>query len=187
MIICITGMPGSGKTLVSGYLMDKGFKILEMGDAVRHMMHEEGLEINNINIREYATGMREKHGKDVFARKMVELINNANADVVISGVRSVYEIDCFRSHLPHIVMVAIISPKQVRYMRLKTRGRKDDPKKMSDFDYREREETSWGIKNAISASDYFVLNTGTMKDLKSSIKELMEIIGAKSHAGRRRS
>jgi dephospho-CoA kinase len=35
LIVCLTGMPGAGKSSVASFLKEKGFAVVTMGDAVR--------------------------------------------------------------------------------------------------------------------------------------------------------
>lgn len=177
MILCITGMPGAGKTLAADFLRDeRRFKIVEMGDVVRDAMTEKGLKINNVSIREFALKLREEHGEDAVAKMVVDRVKKAGSNVVITGVRSINEIDYFRQAVRDISVIGIIAPRDVRYVRLRNRGRQDDLKTMDEFEFREEKEKRYGVLGAIDAADYVITNTGTLEELKSNILGVLELI-----------
>ncbi len=177
MIICITGMPGSGKTIVSEYLKRKGFEIAEMGDVARKKMLAEGFKTDSA-IREWATKQREIHGKDIFARWTVEHIKKTGKNVVLSGVRSVHEVEHFKKHLHDLSIVAIVSPKEERFGRLKTRGREDDPKEMAELEWRDEKEKKWGLQEVIDSAEHVIFNTGTLEELEKDVLQVLEKIEA---------
>ena len=67
MIVCITGMPGSGKSVAADIMKKRGFKVLEMGNVVREMMRKKGIKITNKSIREFALRLREEGGRTAVA------------------------------------------------------------------------------------------------------------------------
>ena len=177
MIVCITGMPGAGKTMAADFLRDeRRFKIIEMGDIVRDLMTERGLDINNVSLRGFASRLREEHGDDAVAKMLVSKVKGLGGDIAITGVRSVSEIECFRQALRDISVIGIIAPKDMRYVRLRDRGRKDDLKSMDEFEFREEKEKGFGVQGAVDAADYIITNTGTLEDLKANMMQVLELI-----------
>jgi dephospho-CoA kinase len=70
-VIAITGMPGAGKDVVSDIIIkEKKIPMLTMRSVVESEMKEKGIELNNKNLREYATDLREKYGNNIVAKKM---------------------------------------------------------------------------------------------------------------------
>ena len=100
----------------------------------------------------------------------------AGSNVVITGVRSINEIDYFRQEVHDISVIGIIAPRDVRYVRLRKRGRQDDLKTMDEFEFREEKEKRYGVLGAIDAADYVITNTGTLEELKSNILGVLELI-----------
>ncbi|MGC8662687.1 MAG: AAA family ATPase [Candidatus Micrarchaeia archaeon] len=177
MIICITGMPGSGKSLAANYLIEKGFEAVEMGDFVREKMKTEGIEITNKNIRDYALYLRKKFGKEIVAKLTINRIKGKNKNIVIVGVRSRIEIDYFKKNLGNFYVIALTAPKRLRYKRLKERGRTDDIYTIDEFNYREEKEKKYGMMSAIKSADFVISNTASQKELKKSIDAVIASIG----------
>ena len=49
-LILVTGMPGSGKTSISNFAKEKGFDTISMGDIIRYIAIQEGLEPSKRNL-----------------------------------------------------------------------------------------------------------------------------------------
>ncbi|MGC8699913.1 MAG: AAA family ATPase [Candidatus Micrarchaeia archaeon] len=180
MIICITGMPGSGKSVAANYLARKGFKIVEMGDTIRERMKKEGIRITNESIREYSLSLRKRFGNDIVAKLTVQKIKGNRKNIAIIGVRSKKEMDYFRKKLGDFYVLALTAPKMVRYKRLKKRGRQDDMITMKAFRYREEKEKKYGIESAIKNADFIISNTSSLNELKKNIDAVLTYIKEKS-------
>lgn len=169
LMLGLTGMPGSGKSIVAGFLEKKGFRIFEMGDVIRGMMRKRRIVITNHSIREFSLSLRKKYGNDVVAKESVKQLKRIKGNVVISGVRSVNELRYFKRSVPELILVAIVAPKQMRFRRLKDRKRKDDPQTTKEFEYREEKEKIYGIPKAVEMADLVVSNAESRMELRRNI------------------
>ncbi len=176
MIIGITGRPGAGKSEVSRILESMGFVVIEMGSVIKSEMIKKGIEPTPKNTKEFMLHIREMEGDEVIAKKTVEdvLIKN-NDNIVITGIRSLTEVEYFKKYIKNIKMLAIKSPQETRFKRLNKRGRSDDPKTFGEFiNYRENNETKVGIDEAIESSEYVIENSGTVEELQRSVFLVLE-------------
>ena len=46
LIVCLTGMPGAGKSTVANMLKEKKFHVIIMGDIIREKAIEKKIELN---------------------------------------------------------------------------------------------------------------------------------------------
>lgn len=182
MILCITGMPGSGKSVAAEILGNMGFEIIEMGDSIRAEMKSKKIEITNENMRNFAISIREKYGNDIVARLTAKRIKklHKNKNVAIIGVRNADELAYFKKIFSSFSTVEIYAPRKSRYERMEERGRDDDPKSYREFMFREKKEEKLGMSSAIRSTDYVVLNTGSIADLKRSLKFLVGVLGKRA-------
>ncbi|MFP3278516.1 MAG: AAA family ATPase [Candidatus Micrarchaeota archaeon] len=176
VVVGITGMPGSGKSLAAQYLVRKGFEKVEMGDVVREEMRRKKIRITNRSIREFSLLLRKKFGNDVVAKLALRELRKKKGNIVIVGLRGVGEIKYFRKRLKHFYVIALVAPKLLRYKRLRARGREDDPKNMKEFEFREAKEKRYGIDGAIRNADFVVSNTASVKQLKRDLDFLLNYI-----------
>jgi dephospho-CoA kinase len=180
-LIALTGMPGAGKGEVKRIILKaKEIPIVVMRTVVEDEMRSKGIEVNNRNLRNYATELRDKHGADIVARKCAPLIREKNSDVaIVDGIRGLVEVELFKKEFGddfHLISVHT-SPK-VRFDRLRKRGKEWDMKEWDEFVFRDKKELSWGLGNAIAMADHVIINEGSFEELEKQVKMIMkEILG----------
>ena len=177
-IIATAGMPGSGKGEVLRYLKEKGIPSVIMREVVQKQMEEDGIEINNKNLREYATELRKEGGMDVVAKMCLPLIEELSRNhniVLVDGIRGYEEVKLFKKELTKdFVLVAIHAAPKTRFTRLATRGKKWDMKTVEEFEWRDSMELSWGLGNAIALADYVIDNSGSVEELHKRIDDFLK-------------
>ncbi len=175
LMICLTGMPGAGKSTVVSALQEEGYFTLTLGDGVRAEAKRRNLEPSGQNLGKIMLELREKNGAGAVALLLVEEITNAQDNVVIiDGVRSNAEIDVLKK-IGTVKLLAITASPETRFNFLKARGRSDDPNTAEKFNERDNRELSVGINDSIDASDEKILNSGlTINELIESAKTIIE-------------
>jgi len=156
VLICVTGMPGSGKSVVSRALGKLAKRVVSMGDAVREEARRRGLPTDLRTMMELAQRLREERGPAAVAKLVLEILEEEGT-YVIDGVRSLHEIDVFRE-FGNVIIVAVHASPRTRFSRLSTRGRRDDPKSWEEFVARDMKELGFGIGGVIALADVMVVN-----------------------------
>lgn len=171
-LILLTGMPGSGKEEFVNICIDKGLRIIRMGDFVRAEAREKGLELKDEMVGAHAQQMREKYGFDYWAKKTVDALDAR--PTLIDGVRGRAEINYFRRMIKSsIVMVAIHTSPTTRYERLVARNRSDAPRSRDEFEQRDMRELRWGLGDVIARSDYVIVNDSDLEVLRKRSEEVI--------------
>ena len=186
-IIGVTGLPGSGKSIVSRTAKKLDIPIVKMGDVIR----EEATKRNQ-NTGEVAVELRKEYGEFVVAERCVEMINDyidkykvdnlsknksKSSNVLkcnifmIEGIRSQYEVEIFKNNFDKITVIAVHSTPKTRFKRLKRRMRIDDSREEYDFLLRDQRELNFGIGNVIATADYMIVNEGPLKKNQEYCKE----------------
>jgi len=172
-LILLTGMAGSGKTTLSGVIRESGLRVITMGDVIRELAKQQGLEPSPENIGLLAAEIR-KGGPDAVARRCIEMLKKGPDDlIVVDGIRSIAEVEAFKNEFD-VVLIALWASPLSRFKRLTRRGRSDDPKTWEEFKERERRELGFGIGEAIASSDYLIKNDDGIDSLKPAFDEIME-------------
>ncbi|MEM3132286.1 MAG: AAA family ATPase [Sulfolobales archaeon] len=178
-IVCVTGMPGSGKTLVARFLSNSLGAYINMGDIVRSRAAELGIEPTSDNLMKLAVELRKSLGMDAVAREAVKSFPTSSDVVVIDGVRSLDEVRFFSSIASTIVVAVHASPK-TRYERLRRRSREDDPKEFSKFLERDSKELDLGLGSVIALADVMVVNEN--RDAREvcleALRRVREVLGS---------
>ena len=174
LIVCLTGMPGAGKSTIADGLKLKGYDIVNMGNAVREEAKKRNLEPSRSNLGKLMLELREKNGPGAVAELIKPQIELSTSNVIlIDGVRSNAEIEVLRT-MGNVKLLAIHASTDTRFNFLQKRGRSDDPQTKEHFDERDNRELGVGISNSIALSDYAISNIGLTKD--ELIESAYEII-----------
>ena len=171
----ITGLPGSGKSIISKFTENEGIHIISMGDIVRK--EAESLSCSS---EVAAVNLRRKYGNGVFAELCVDEIRNLSKETannqeqlqnesiediyIIEGIRSSYEVDIFSENFDDFKIIAIHASPRTRFERLKKRNRSDDSDDFDTFLERDRRELKFGIGNVISSADFMIINDDPIQD-----------------------
>jgi len=172
-LVLVTGMAGSGKTTLSKIVREAGYKVLTMGDVIRELAKQQGLDPTPENIGMLASEIR-KEGPDAVARRCIELLKKgySNELVFVDGIRSLAEVNTFKEVFD-VVLIAIHASPLSRYKRLTRRGRSDDPKSWEEFKERETRELNFGIGNSIASADYMIINDDGIDRLEKNFHEII--------------
>ena len=153
LVIGLTGMPGSGKSLVVEVAQHQDYEVVTMGDVIRAETAKLGLEPTPTNVGKVMLELRKNGGKGVIAEKCVLKILKKNSQkVIVDGLRSFIEAEVFKKNFPNFILVTVHASPQTRFERLSTRRRSDDPKDWAVFHERDLRELGVGIGNAIALS-----------------------------------
>jgi len=185
-LICIVGMAGSGKSIVSDELVKAGFSYLRFGQITLDKIKEQGLETNEANEKMIREGFRKEHGMGAFATlnlpKIEELLKKSN--VAVDGLYSWSEYKILKEKFGDLMYVlAVYAPPKLRYERLENRtAENDDKKRFRPFtkaeaksrDYAEIENVEKG--GPIAMADFTIVNTGDINNLKEKIKNILSEI-----------
>jgi dephospho-CoA kinase len=177
LIVLVTGMPGSGKSIVSRVARSMGIPVYVMGDVVREEAMRRGIEPTPANLNMLARRLREEYGPTIVAEKVAEKLR---ADckhniVLVDGVRSLDEVKVFEK-LGRTIIIAIHASPRTRFERLRRRGRPGDPKTWEEFRQRDLTELGFGLGGVIALADYMLVNEGSIEEFEERVRRLLDQI-----------
>jgi len=184
LIIAVTGMPGSGKSTVSKALSQElSASLFVMGDLVRDEVVRRGLPLTAENIEQVATELRSRHGRGAVGVLLLERLKGIKADyIVVDGLRSPEEVKVLRSLAPTCV-IAVHAAPLIRLRRYLSRSREGE-KSLDTFWLRERKNLEYGIGDVIATADFVIVNEGSIEELMTSVKRIVEVIRRGEWKGR---
>ena len=175
--IGVVGLPGSGKSIVSEVARGHNIPTIIMGDIIRQLCEEAGLESSSENFGICMVKIREEEGMNAVAKRSLPKIEEIKSDVVIiDGLRSFEEVVFFQENLKKFIVLAIHASPSTRYARINKRNRLDDTKSMQAFQDRDEREINAGIAKIIALADIMFVNEGRIKALKKLIKNVIHLI-----------
>lgn len=180
MIIGIAGTNASGKDTAAGFFKDRGFAHFSLSDAVRLECDKRGLPKDRDTLRNTANEMRKTHGSAVLAERMAEEIKKTNVEnAVVTSIRGRSEVMALKK-LPGFILLAIDAPIDIRFKRIKMRGRDSDFIDFENFQRQEEMEMAGGegkqnIGAVVEMADYVIQNVGTVDELYEKIKTTLKM------------
>ncbi|MCE4606838.1 MAG: flagellar hook-basal body complex protein FliE [Desulfurococcales archaeon] len=175
-LILVTGLPGSGKSIISEVVRGKEIPVVVMGDVVREEAVRRGVELLPENLSIVANDLRKKYGKAaiaIFTSEKIRENHESSPVIVVDGVRSLDEIAVFEE-LGNVCIIAVHASPYKRFERIRQRGRPGDPSDWDQFLGRDLVELSWGIGNVIALADYIVVNESTIEEAKIQSEKVVE-------------
>jgi dephospho-CoA kinase len=180
LIICLTGMPGAGKSTVANSLKEKGFLVITMGDIVREEARQRNLEMTDDNLGNLMLKLRNDLGPGAIAHLILknvekEIVNgDISGNIVIDGIRSIAEVEVLKT-IGHVKLLAIHAATITRFGHLKERARSDAPIIRDNFIIRDKRELTVGISEAIALADETLSNNNlTIEELKEKAFEIIQ-------------
>lgn len=179
MIICLTGMPGSGKSTAAKIFEKAGFEVFEGSATIKEEMKKRGIEITSENIETFTNKMKNENGKEFFAAitgKKV-LAASQDHDILVIGFRSTAEFGELKRVVgSDIPLIVLTSPESIRFERLSER-KEVAIKSKEAFLTRDKGNIGQGIDKLMETADYLISNTGSKSELEESILELLTKLG----------
>jgi dephospho-CoA kinase len=176
LMVCLTGMPGAGKSTVASFLKEKGFATVTMGDAVREEAKRQGIEPTDSSLGKLMLKLRKDLGSGAIAHLVMQkLARDGNSgNIVIDGIRSISEVDVLKK-VGHVKLLAIHASQDTRFKHLLDRSRSDAPANSDEFTGRDKRELSVGISEAIALADETISNNDlTLDQLKRHAYDIVK-------------
>ncbi len=175
-VICLTGMPGAGKSTVARFLQENGFSPITMGDVIRQKAMEKNLPLDDKSLGELMKNLRKTHGNDIVAKLTVKKINDLDNTnfVVVDGIRSYDEYTVLKN-IGYVKLLAIHASSNIRYDHIRQRDRPDTPSTHENFIQRDEREMDVGISKAIALADESISNNNiTVKELRQRVDRIIK-------------
>ena len=176
--VCLTGMPGAGKSSVADSLKERGFYVISMGDVVREEARLQNMELTDTNLGDLMLKLRKEMGPGAISHLIVKKTrcedNTLSKIVIIDGIRSIHEVEILKD-IGNVKLLAIHASADTRFKHIKQRARLDKPLNEEDFVVRDKRELTVGISEAIALSDESISNNNlTIEELKEKAYEIIQ-------------
>ena len=176
-LFAVVGMSGSGKSVVTNYLEEIGYKKLYFGGITYKLMDEAGIQrsADGKTEKEFREKLREEHGPECYAKFLEPEIKEAikEGNVVLDGLYSWYEYKYLIERFPGLKLIAIVVDKDIRYERVNVR--EDRPFDREAIIYRDLSEIENLYKGGpIAYADYYILNNSDKEAVINRIKDILK-------------
>lgn len=175
-VIALLGMPGSGKTEVIEYLIQKNkWKKVYFGEVTFDEMKFRGLTPTQANERLVREDLRALHGQDYYARKVIEKLEALSEEdvVLVESLYSWEEFLVLKDRFgDNITAIAVHSSPRTRYARLLHRPERPlTLEEARSRDYAQIVNLSQG--GPIAMADFVVVNELGRDELYTRVDEVV--------------
>jgi len=177
MIIGLTGKNGAGKGEVAAFLRDKSFYYYSLSDVLREELESKETPITRDALITTGNELRQKYGPDVLARLTLRKID-PNRNYVIDSIRNPAEVEALRS-AANFVLFSIDAPPEIRFERIRSRGREQDPQNLQDFlqveeaERQNPDQHKQNIEDCQTIADYTIVNDDSLESLHKKVTEIV--------------
>ena len=173
-LIGLTGTNGSGKGEAATYFKKRGYAYFSLSDVIRDALRNDGKEDTRDNLIEKGNELRKKYGPDILARLAMEKVEDKT---VIDSIRNPSEVEYLRKE-KEFILLAIDAPVELRYERVKRRGRQESASTLEEFIKKEKEEMTDSEKgqqlhHCMKMADFNIMNDGTLEGLHLKLEEIV--------------
>jgi dephospho-CoA kinase len=151
-----------------------------MGDVIREETLKLGLDLTPQNVGKVMLQLRADGGVTVVAKKCIPKIEaQEKSKVLIDGLRSLHEVEAFKTHFAKFSIAAVHASPETRFTRLSNRRRSDDSNGWAVFHERDMRELSVGLGNVIAMAEQMIINDSSVEEVKARIAETLRRIEQK--------
>jgi inosine/xanthosine triphosphate pyrophosphatase family protein/dephospho-CoA kinase len=172
--LMVVGHTCAGKTTFGEYTGHKyGLRFVEASGILR--LIQEKLGIHDPVPFVAAKQSLETHGPDVVARKILELYRHElDAGFVITGFRTIEEIELIRDHFPNVRVVFIEASEKTRFQRHIERVRSPAIRTLEEFRKLDQQQWYFGLlRVAEEFADIKITNEGSLEEYHRSIEAIV--------------
>lgn len=179
-LIAIVGMSGSGKSVVTDFLVNMGYSKIYFGGVTYRIMKEANIEItpDGKSEKEFRERLRKTYGKECYAKLLLPEIESKLkcGNVVLDGLYSWDEYQFLIDKFPNqLKLICVIADKNVRYERVGKRPER--PYNKEDIIFRDISEIENLAKcGPIAFADYYIFNNGSVQDCKIRLTDILDSI-----------
>ena len=175
-VMGISGLPGSGKSLVSDIAIERGAMIVSMGDIIREEAKKRGE-----STKDTAQNLRAEFGQYIVSELTIKKIKKLQEEgienkIIVEGIRSPHEVNMFKENFDNFIILSIFANPTLRFERLKNRMREDDSSDYNEFKARDQMELDFGIGDVISLSDKIIINESDLESYTAKINKFLDEI-----------
>lgn len=173
-LIGLTGTNGAGKGEAAAFFQRNGYAYFSLSDLIREALQKEERALSRDNMIQIGNEMRERFGADCLARRVMEKVRGK---AVIDSIRNPEEVAFLRQQ-KGFILLAIDAPVELRYERVRKRGREESASTLEEFIAKEAEEMAHHDKGqqleaCIDLANFTIWNDSSLESLYKKLERFL--------------
>jgi len=179
MILGLAGRNGAGKGEVVRFLEARSFSAYSLSDVIREDLRARGLDETRERMIETGNAIRARHGPGGLAVRLLERLE-PDRNAVVDSIRHPAEVDVLRRRSASFRLIWVDAPEEVRFARVRERGRGGDPASLEELRRLEARELGSDDPSAQQLlavrelADFTVTNDGSLDQLHERVQAVLE-------------
>lgn len=169
-VLVLLGKARSGKDTVADFIVKEfGYTKFVFSSVLEEELKRQGKTVSKQAMALLGDELREKHGMDYIAVKLLEKVKNEKK-IVFVGARSVEEVLLIKKKFPQAKLVLVEADESNRF------GRRTSTESDSFEGFLERDkidEEKKGMKKLFVLADFKLENNGSVEELSKKTRQLM--------------
>jgi dephospho-CoA kinase len=169
-ILALSGRCAAGKSTIASFIKEccSSAQIITTGDVVRRMLLQSGIERTHENVQAFNQELVTKYG-DAYISFIFEFFDKNAPFIIIDSFRRPVDVQVVENAYGSVAILGVYADEDVRYTRLKSRGRSGDPITATGFKQLSELEDNWGIDEVVQKAQLSICNMGTLDNLKIDV------------------
>ena len=179
MILGLSGPYAAGKGEVVAFLRSRSFYSHSLSDVIRKELQARGLEETRERMIETGNRLRAEHGPAVLAQRLLTSLL-ADRNYVVDSIRHPAEVAALRTAGPGFKLLWVDAKENLRFERLRGRGRSGDPQSLEELRQLEARElgstdpAGQQLRAVRDLADFVLHNDGDLATLHTELHRILE-------------
>ncbi|MEM5879593.1 MAG: AAA family ATPase [Candidatus Aenigmatarchaeota archaeon] len=179
-VIGITGTIGSGKEVVKEALA-RNFSCysVSLSSVIQAQMKNKA---DRKTLQDMGNELRKKYGNFILAKLATDYLQRDKEMIIVDGIRNPGEVDYLKKTFGNkFFLIAVDAPRELRWERIKNRGREGDPKTWEEFVAADERDQGVGeplygqrVRECLQMADFLIVNDGTQEEVNEKISRILE-------------
>lgn len=153
---------------------DLGCDFVDASSLIRRRLDDRS---KGQSIGDLAAEILDREGYDMVAREIVKRYESYSRPLVVTGLRTIEEVEHLRRLWKQSCVVSLRTPQRVRYERFVKRGSRDDLT-FSEFQARDLQQADLGLLPvADELADFILDNVGDIDEFLAQVRWLIDVPG----------
>ncbi|MEM5853255.1 MAG: AAA family ATPase [Candidatus Aenigmatarchaeota archaeon] len=179
-VIGITGTIGSGKEVVRKILESK-FSCYSVTLSSVILAHVK-VKPDRSTLQDLGNELRKKYGNFILAKLATDYLQRDKEMIIVDGIRNPGEVDYLKKTFGNkFFLIAVDAPRELRWERIKARGKEGDPKSWEEFISVDERDQGVGeplhgqrVRDCMNMADFLIINDSTIEDLERKVSEVIK-------------